>query len=89
MMAQKRRTTKPRTSKQEASKRVTHKRLFLVFHETEHEDVKFIGVYSTEALARAAVERSKILPGFRGCPDGFTVDPYLLNKDHWTSGYIP
>lgn len=59
-------------------------------HETPEgeESVKFIGVYSTEALARAAIERLTAQPGFCNTPDGFQVDRYPLDKDHWTDGFV-
>lgn len=51
------------------------------------EDVKLIGVYRSDAEARDAVERLKTLPGFRDCADGFQVDRYELDKDHWVEGF--
>jgi putative ABC transport system substrate-binding protein len=50
--------------------------------------VKFIGVYSSEERARAAVDRAKQLSGFRDYPDGFSVDPYEVDMDHWTEGFL-
>jgi len=52
------------------------------------EDVKFIGVYSSRETAQAAVERLKLKPGFCDAPDGFSIDPYTLDDDNWTSGYV-
>jgi homoserine kinase type II len=52
------------------------------------EDAKLIGVYRTEADARAAIERLKNQPGFRHFPDGFQYERYELNKDHWTEGFV-
>ena len=52
------------------------------------EDVKFIGAYSSEASARAAVERLRSQPGFRDYPDHFTIDPYEIDKGHWAEGFI-
>ena len=54
----------------------------------ERDDVKLIGVYTTESQARGAVSRLKSAAGFRAYPDGFTVSPYELNVDHWTEGFI-
>jgi hypothetical protein len=63
------------------------------------DDVKLIGVYRTEANARAAVGRLAMQPGF--CKhanvidpeldqddQGFHIDEYELDKDHWTEGYV-
>ena len=64
-------------------------RTFLLQHErpdTEH--VKVIGVYSSHAAAEAAIERLRLQPGFREYPDGFTIGPYEVDKDHWTEGFL-
>lgn len=51
------------------------------------EDVKFIGVYSSRATADAAVARLLRQRGFADAPDGFYVEEYGLDQDHWTEGY--
>jgi hypothetical protein len=52
------------------------------------EDVKFIGVYSSRATADAAAARLGRLPGFSDAPDGFHVDEYRVDQDHWVEGYV-
>ena len=64
------------------------------------EDIKTIGVYDSKIAAIAAVDRLKGEPGFidapkiidsatdDGVPDGFYIDEYEMNKDHWTSGFV-
>jgi hypothetical protein len=52
------------------------------------EDVKFIGVYSSRAKAQEAVARIGHLPGFADAPDGFHIDEYRLDQDHWVEGYV-
>ncbi len=52
------------------------------------EDIKMIGVYSTEVLAQSALTRVSSQPGFREAVDGFSIDAYPIDKDHWTEGYI-
>jgi hypothetical protein len=52
------------------------------------EDAKLIGVYSTEIEARSAIERLTDQPGFSEHPNGFQIDPYPLNKDHWSEGFV-
>jgi hypothetical protein len=52
------------------------------------EDVKFIGVYSSREKADAAVTRLSRLPGFSDAPDGFHVDEYRIDQDHWAEGYV-
>jgi hypothetical protein len=57
------------------------------------EDVKMIGVYSSEQAAAEAVKRLRTQPGFRDHPDivqdgdGFYVGRYAIDKDHWAEGY--
>ena len=53
--------------------------------EEEHE--KFIGVYSSEDLARAAVARLRDKPGFRDFPDRWKIDDYCLDETLWNDGY--
>jgi homoserine kinase type II len=66
--------------------------VYLVHHwkyrYTDEEEVKFIGVYSTEELAQEAVERLKKQPGFCDTPEAFFVEGCRLNQDHWTEGYV-
>lgn len=67
-------------------------RVYVVHHVHEmldgEEDVKLIGVYSSHEMAEAAVSRARTKPGFVAVPDGFSIDPYELDKDHWTEGYV-
>ncbi len=44
-------------------------------------------MYETREEAEAATERTRLKPGFRNWPDGFTVDEYTLGEDHWTEGF--
>lgn len=62
------------------------------------EDIKLVGVYSSEALALKAVARVAIQPGFRDDPvvvdpdgddtDGFHIGKYVIDVDHWTEGFV-
>ncbi len=58
-------------------------------HSSAHdvEDVKLIGVYSSQAQAETAVTRLGRFPGFSVAPDGFTIDEYQIDQDHWIEGY--
>jgi hypothetical protein len=59
-------------------------------HEQEdgEEDVKMIGVYSSQSVAQEAVTRLSIQPGFCDLPQGFCIDRYSVDQDHWAEGYI-
>jgi homoserine kinase type II len=46
-----------------------------------------IGVYGTEQDAKAAVERLRDKPGFADFPQGFLIEQYEVNQDHWTEGF--
>ena len=52
------------------------------------EDVKFIGVYSSRQKAQEAVARMGRLPGFAEALDGFHIDEYRVDQDHWVEGYV-
>jgi len=60
----------------------------LLSHVSESDDEKLIGVYRVQADAQAAIERLRNKPGFVTFPDGFHIDRYELNRDHWTEGYV-
>jgi hypothetical protein len=47
-----------------------------------------IGVYQTEQDANDAIARLHGQPGFVDFPQGFKAEPYELNKDHWTEGFV-
>lgn len=61
--------------------------VFLLNHE-HGDDIKFIGIYETQEKADAARNRAKNLLGFRDFPEGFSIDRYELDKDHWTEGFV-
>jgi hypothetical protein len=52
------------------------------------DEVKTIGIYSTNTNAIEAIERLNKQPGFRDLPECFIVDKYDLDKDHWTEGFV-
>jgi hypothetical protein len=63
--------------------------LFVLLHNPpETGRLKVIGIYTTVALAEAAIERARILPGFIDRPDSFTIDRYDVDKDHWPRGFV-
>lgn len=54
----------------------------------EQEDVKLIGVFSTRDHANRAVLRARASPGFTDAPEGFHIQPYELDQEHWTEGFV-
>ena len=66
--------------------------VFLLWHVHElsggEEDAKLIGVYSSQETAEEAKHRALSQPGFRDVPEGFMIDRYRVDQDHWTEGYI-
>ena len=65
------------------------KRAYLVQHKrTDTDHVKVIGIYSSEAEAKAAVQRLGEQAGFRTHLNGFSIDVYDLDKDNWSEGFV-
>jgi len=52
------------------------------------DDVKLLGVYSTAELASSRIAQAQGLPGFRDEPNCFLSEPYEVDHDEWTTGYI-
>ncbi len=66
--------------------------VFLVQHTYERDgqdEVKLIGVYSSQRSAELAVERSRRLPGFSSYADCFHIDAYRLDEDIGRAGLSP
>ena len=58
-------------------------------HEYGHDEIKFIGAYSSEQKADETIKRLKNVGGFRDYPvDCFFIDKYEIDKDHWTEGFF-
>ena len=67
------------------------KTVFVLQHEFEwcgRDEVKFIGVYASQADAESAVSRLREQPGFRDWHDGFSIDSYEVGVDHWVEGFV-
>ena len=68
-------------------------RVYLLQHvraDDEYGDhAKTIGIYRSEEAAHAAIDRLKAKPGFCDNPAGFHIDPYELDRDHWSEGFGP
>jgi homoserine kinase type II len=52
------------------------------------DDEKSIGVYSTQDLAEATVERLREKEGFRDFPEGFQIFETVLDRSGWEEGFI-
>ena len=52
------------------------------------EDVKFVGVFSTNDIAQSAIEQLGMQEGFRECRDGFSIDEYELDAIQWQEGFV-
>jgi hypothetical protein len=69
-------------------------KVFILHHVHEiddgHEEVKLIGVYSTQANAEAAMTSVRDQPGFCDVPEGFSIDEYRLDptRPGWEEGYV-
>ena len=59
----------------------------LTWDEEAGDDLKILGVYSTEQRAQDRIARARTLPGFRDEPDCFWVDRYTLDEDMWDEGF--
>ncbi|HVB85265.1 MAG TPA: hypothetical protein VNK23_01190 [Candidatus Dormibacteraeota bacterium] len=66
--------------------------IFLLWYlhakDTDNESEVLIGAYSTEAAAKAAINRLSGKPRFSAAPNGFQISEYKLNEDHWTDGFV-
>lgn len=55
----------------------------------DEEEVKFVGVFSTEPEAQNAIDFLRTKEGFKDYPvDCFIIDKYKINEIHWTEGFI-
>lgn len=63
--------------------------LFALFHSLPQSDrLKLIGVYTSQRRAAGALERTRLLPGFCEEPEGFTIEQYEVDRDHWPRGFV-
>jgi len=52
------------------------------------EEVKHIGVFSSEKKAKKAVKRLKKQEGFKKHKKGFTIGPCLMDQIYWDGGFF-
>lgn len=71
-------------------------KMYLLYHmyyygeNNEHEEIKTLGIYSSEQEAVKAVERYYKLAGFKIFPrECFCIDEYGVNEDrNWRDGFV-
>ncbi|MER6509066.1 hypothetical protein ABT158_19730 [Nonomuraea sp. NPDC001636] len=56
--------------------------------EDRGDDVKLLGVYSSEERARRRIASARALPGFRDEPDCFWYGEVELDADAWPEGFV-
>jgi hypothetical protein len=59
-----------------------------VLIDDDFDDVKIVGIYSSEQAAAAAISRAQMRPGFAEEPDCFTIDICTVDEDSWADGFV-
>ena len=59
--------------------------VFVLQHEDDDGDIKFVGVYSTREKAEEARARVKLWPGFNS--GHLSIDEYQVDQDNWVGGF--
>ncbi|OCG41473.1 hypothetical protein A9G29_07200 [Gilliamella sp. Fer2-1] len=60
----------------------------ILYEDTDDEDVKLIGIYSSYKQAKLVIEQLKNKPGFIDFPDDFQISRSFLNQDSWVYGFV-
>jgi len=60
----------------------------LVWDEEDGDNLKILGVYSTEQRALDRIDRARSFPGFADEPDCFMTSRYVVDQDQWDDGFI-
>jgi homoserine kinase type II len=61
---------------------------FVQENEVRGDTELLIGVYDSEADAKAAIDRLKNKPGFIDFQEGFQIHRRELGQDSWTEGFV-
>ncbi|MGW2160546.1 DUF7336 domain-containing protein [Nonomuraea sp. NPDC001699] len=56
--------------------------------EDRGDDVKLLGVYSSQERARQRIASARELPGFRDEPRCFWYGEHEIDTDKWTEGFV-
>jgi hypothetical protein len=66
-------------------------KVYLLCHDyetsTSPDNGIIIGLFSTHELTSKAIEALSSKPGFANFKNGFTIDTYIVNEDHWRDGF--
>ncbi|PHI30905.1 hypothetical protein [Budvicia aquatica] len=67
-------------------------KVFMLYHirneDSDDEDIKLIGIYTSYELAKSAQMRVQDKPGFIDYPDGFSIIENPLDCDGWVDGFV-
>ncbi|KES17843.1 hypothetical protein GASC598I20_013380 [Gilliamella apicola SCGC AB-598-I20] len=58
------------------------------YEDTDDEDVKIIGIYSSRRQAKVAINRMMKKPGFIDFPDDFQIHDDVLGRDSWVDEFV-
>jgi len=54
----------------------------------DEDDIKLLGVYTTEERAQSRIDKAKREPGFDADPDCFWIETHTLDADRWIGGFF-
>lgn len=58
------------------------------YEDTDDEDVKIIGIYSSRRQAKVAIKRMMKKTWFIDFPDDFQIHDDVLGRDSWVDGFV-
>ena len=58
------------------------------FEEEFSDNLKLLGIYSSDAGAKARIDSARHLPGFSDEPNCFIVSKYKVDDDQWAEGFV-
>ena len=57
--------------------------------ESEHQETKILGIYSSKEIAEQMIKEYSVLPGFNEFDEAcFYIDEYEINKKEWVTGFV-
>jgi hypothetical protein len=61
----------------------------LIWDEQDGDDLKTLGIFSSESAAERVIELARKQPGFRDEPDCFLITRYTVDDgDDWAEGFV-